>query len=138
MSEPPPSVHAELVWAGDHRFAATSGSNALVVDGRGGAGASPMQLVAIGVAGCMAIDVVAILEKGRHALRGLRVSLDGTRLPEVPRCFTAFALHFHVTGDVPDEAVERAIDLSRTKYCSAWLSIRGDVTMTTAFTIARE
>lgn len=138
MSEAKPPLHVELVWSGEHRFAATTGSNALVIDGRGAAGASPMQMLAIGVAGCMAIDVVAILEKGRQPLNGLRVSFDGTRLPEVPRRFTAFSLHFHVTGDVPDDAVARAIELSRTKYCSAWLSMREDVTMTTAFTIVRE
>ena len=138
MSETKPPVHAELVWSGDLRFAATTGSNALVLDGRGQSGASPMQLMALGVAGCMAADVAAILEKGRHPLNGLRVSFHGTRLPERPRRFTGLALHFHVTGDVPDDAVERAIELSRTKYCSAWLSLREDITMTTVFTIVRE
>jgi putative redox protein len=86
----------------------------------------------------MAIDVAVILEKGRHPLKGLRVSFSGERLPDAPRRFTAIALHFHVTGDVPDDAVERAIELSRTKYCSAWNSLREDVTLTTAFTILRE
>jgi putative redox protein len=137
MSEPKPPVRAELVWSGEQRFAATTGSTAIVLDGHGAAGPSPMQMLAIGVAGCMGIDVAAILEKGRHPLNGLRVSFSGERLPEPPRRYTAIMLHFHVTGDVPEDAVVRAIELSRTKYCSAWHSLRQDVTLTTGFTILR-
>ena len=138
MADPKPPTTTELVWTGELRFGATTGKNAVVVDGDGSAGPSPMELVAAGVAGCMAVDVVSILRKGRHPLKGLRASFTGERLPEPPRRFTAIAIHFHVTGDVPDEAVSRAVDLSREKYCSAWNSLRQDITFTTAFTIIRE
>jgi putative redox protein len=138
MADPKPPITAELVWAENLRFGVTSGKNAVVVDGDGGAGPSPMQLVAAGVAGCMAVDVVSILRKGRHPLKGLRASFTGERLPEPPRRFTAISIHFHVTGDVPEGTVRRAIELSREKYCSAWNSLRQDITFTTAFTIIRE
>ncbi len=128
-------LEAELVWAGDLKFGATSGSTAIVVDGDSGAGPSPMQLVAEGVAGCMAIDVVLILRKGRHTLRGLRVSFSGERLPEPPRRYTHITLTFHVTGDVPAAAVERAIALSRATYCSVWHTLRQDIELTTTFSI---
>ena len=134
----PPSdrpIEAELVWAGDLKFGATSGANAIVVDGDAAAGPSPMQLVAEGLAGCMAIDVVLILTKGRHPLTGLRVSVSGERLPTPPRRYVRISLDFHVTGDVPAAAVERAVALSRATYCSVWHSLREDIELVTTFTI---
>lgn len=118
-------------------FSGTAGSVPMTLDSDSVAGPSPMQLVAAGLAGCMAMDVVVILRKGRHDLRGLRVNLTGTRAPEEPRRFTAITLHVTVTGDVPDEAIQRAIDLSRTKYCSVWHSIRQDVPLDVTFTAHR-
>lgn len=135
MADPKPPITTELIWTGELRFGATMGANALVVDGDSAAGPSPMQLLGAGVAGCMAIDVVSILQKGRHPLTSLRASLSGTRLPGPPRRFTGITLHFHVGGAVPEDAVRRAIDLSRDKYCSAWNSMREDITLATAFTI---
>jgi putative redox protein len=60
----------------------------------------------------------------------LRASLAGQRADEVPARFTAFALHFDVVGEVPAEAVDRAIALSREKYCSVWHSLRQDIELT--------
>jgi putative redox protein len=130
-----PSVAAELIWSGDLRFGATAGATAIVTDGDGAAGPSPPQLLAIALAGCMSIDVVDIVRKGRHALRGLRTSLTGTRAPEPPKRLLTIQMHFHVQGDVPEGAVERAIALSRDKYCSVWHSLRQDIDLTTAFDI---
>ena len=94
-----------------------------------------MQLAAFALAGCMAADVVAILEKGRHALTGLRVSFKGDRAAEPPRRFLRITMHFHVSGVVPQEAVERAIALSHEKYCSVWHSMRQDIAFLTSFEI---
>lgn len=124
-------MSAELVWSDHLRFGATSGPNAIVVDGDGAAGPSPLQLAAFALAGCMSADVVAILEKGRHGLTGLRVSFSGERAPEPPRRFVRITLHFHVSGPVPPEAVERAIALSRDTYCSVWHSMRQDIDFVT-------
>ena len=135
MAEAKPPVVAELIWSDRLRFGATSGPSAIVVDGDGAAGPSPMQLAAFGVAGCMAIDVISILQKGRHALTALRVSFAGERAPEPPRHYTAITLHFHVSGAVPPAAVERAIALSRDKYCSVWHTFRHDIAFTTTFEI---
>src|SRR5690242_13830947 len=109
MSDPKPPLVAELLWDERLRFGASSGAAAIVIDGDGAAGPSPMQLAAFGVAGCMAADVVSILQKGRHPLTGLRVSFTGERAPDPPRRFLTITLHFHVSGAVPPEAVTRAI-----------------------------
>jgi putative redox protein len=135
MSDADVPIQAELIWAEGLKFGATSGTTALVLDSDGAAGPSPMQLLAEGLAGCMAIDLVHILQKGRHALKGLRVSFSGERAPQPPRRYTRITLTFHVTGDVPAAAVERAIDLSRSTYCSVWHSLRQDIELETTFLI---
>lgn len=135
MADAKPPVTAELIWADHLRFGATSGPNAVVVDGDGAAGPSPLQVTAFGLAGCMSADVVSILQKGRHPLTGLRTSFTGERAPNPPRRFVRITLHFHVSGAVPAEAVERAIALSRETYCSVWQSMRQDIAFTTTFDI---
>lgn len=135
MTTPKPPVTAELIWSGDLRFGVTSGSNALVIDGENTAGPSPVQLLAIGLAGCMAIDVVDIVRKGRHPLTALRATVSADRAPEPPRRITAVTLTFHVQGEVPPHAVERAIALSHEKYCSVWHSMRQDIDLATRFEI---
>ena len=130
-----PPVAAELVWAEELRFGATSGRIAMVVDGDSTAGPSPVQMLAIALAGCMSIDVVDIIRKGRHPLSAFRTSVSGERAPEPPRRLLQVGLHFHIHGDVPVHVVERAIALSREKYCSVWHSLRQDIDLTTAFDI---
>ncbi len=135
MADARPPLVAELVWSGALRFDAASGSATSVVDGDGKLGASPMQHAAMALAGCMAADVVDIVRKGRHPLTGLRVTFTGKRSEEPPRRFLEIALHFNIEGAVPPEAVERAIALSREKYCSVMHSFRQDIAFTTTFEI---
>lgn len=133
MADAKPPVTAELIWADHLRFGATSGPSAVVIDGDGAAGPSPLQLAAFGLAGCMSADVVSILQKGRHPLTGFRSTFTGERAPNPPRRFVRINLHFHITGAVPAAAVERAIALSRDTYCSVWQSMRQDIEFTTSF-----
>ncbi len=126
----------ELRWEHDLVFSGSSDKAAMTLDSDGVAGPSPMQAVAFGLAACMAMDVVHILTKGRHDLKGLRVELSGTRADEQPHRFTAFTLNFIVTGAVPGDAIQRAIDLSRDKYCSAWASLRQDIDLQTSHSIS--
>ncbi len=135
MADAKPPVVAELIWADALRFGATSGTNAIVVDGDSAAGPSPVQLLAFALAGCMAIDVVDILRKGRHAVSAFRTTITGERATEPPRRLLSVKLQFHVHGSVPDTAVDRAISLSRDKYCSVWHSLRQDIELTTSFDI---
>jgi putative redox protein len=135
VADPKPPLTAELVWAEELRFGATSGKIATVVDGDSTAGPSPVQMLVIGLAGCMSIDVLDIVRKGRHPLTAFRTTVVAQRMSDPPRRVTAVALHFHLHGVVPDTVVERAIALSRDKYCSVWHSLRQDIELTTAYTI---
>ena len=135
MTAEKPPARLELRWEHDRGFKGTSGSVGMTLDSASVEGPSPMQALAFGLSGCMAMDLVHILKKGRHPFTGLRAQLTGRRSPEDPKRFTEIDLHFVVTGAVPDEAVQRGIDLSREKYCSVWHSMRQDITLTVTFAI---
>jgi putative redox protein len=125
----------ELVWTHDLVFEGTSAHASIVLDSAGKAGPSPVQTLAFALAGCMGMDVVYILQKGRHDLRGLTVSLVAERAQEDPHRVTAVTIDMTVTGAVPREQVQRAIDLSHEKYCSVWHSMRQDIPFQARFTV---
>jgi putative redox protein len=133
MAKPP--LAASLTWNGELTFTASSRAQRLTLDGHSTAGPSPMQTLAFAIAGCMAMDVIDILRKGRHPVTALDVAFNGDRATEPPYRFTSVTLTFVVTGDVPSEAVRRAIALSHEKYCSVSNSLRGDITFLTEFEV---
>lgn len=128
-------VAVELTWTGDLRFDAVSAANTLIVDGNSTAGASPVQLMVCGLAACMAIDVLDILRKGRHEVTAFKTSLVGERAADPPRRLLSATLSFDLHGTPPVQAVERAIMLSREKYCSVWHSLRQDIQLSTTYQI---
>jgi len=111
-------------------FVAESGSgHAVVVDaapdvGGRNLGARPMELVLMGTGACSAIDVVHILRKSRQAVTGCVVELDAERAAEDPKVFTRIHMHYIVSGKgLAPAQVERAIKLSKEKYCSATIML---------------
>lgn len=118
---------ADLAWLGDLRFSATINAHTLTLDSASKAGPTPVETLALSLAGCMSIDVVHILTRGRHPLTGFRSHLVGERAADEPHRFTRMTIQFTVEGGAPREAVERAVELSREKYCSVWHSMRQDI-----------
>ena len=119
-------MQARIKWVEGRTFVGQSGSgHALVLDGaveHGGRnlGPSPMELVLLGTGGCTAFDVLDILKKGRHAVTDCWVEIAAERAAEPPRVFTTITMRFVVAGhDLRWAAVERAVQLSTEKYCSA-------------------
>lgn len=111
-------------------FVAESGSgHAVVVDaapdvGGRNLGARPMELVLMGAGSCTAIDVVHILRKSRQAVTGCVVELEAERAAEDPKVFTRIRMHYVVSGKgLAPAQVERAITLSKSKYCSATIML---------------
>jgi putative redox protein len=135
MADAKPPIDVEVLWTADLRFGATSGNNALILDSDSQDGPNPVQLLLIALAGCMSMDVVDIVRKGRHSLTAYRCNLSGERMPEPPRYVRRVTISFHIHGDVPAAAVERAIALSRDKYCSVWQSLRKDIELVTSFDV---
>jgi putative redox protein len=132
---------ATLTWMGEHRFEARSGSgHSVVTESVGRAGhqsASPMELMLVAIAGCTAIDVVAILEKMREPLSGLQVEAVASRATQNPKYFTAIELTYRLRGaGLKREKVERAVQLSHSTYCSAVASLRPDCAVTNRIEIS--
>jgi putative redox protein len=134
MSARPP-VTVELDWQGELRFAGHSDGVAIALDSEGKSAPSPVQALASALAGCMAIDIVHILTRGRQPVTGLHAELVGRRAEEDPRRLVSASLRFTVRGDVPPDKVERAIALSREKYCSVWHSLRQDIQLEASFEV---
>jgi putative redox protein len=122
-----PPVVADLTWTGDLRFSGTSGTSGITIDGNSTAGPSPVQALAFALAGCMSADVVHILTKGRHPIRAMTARLVGARAQQDPHRLLTVDLHFDIHGAIPSDAVDRAIALSREKYCSVWHSLNPDI-----------
>jgi putative redox protein len=96
----------------------------------------PLELLLAGTGGCTAYDVVLILKRGRHDVRGCSVKLVAERAEVDPKVFTSIRLHFTVSGrGLPPAAVERAIALSHEKYCSASLMLGKTAAISTSFEV---
>ena len=127
------------------QFVAETGSgHTLVMDGapdagkpeNGGANLAPrpMETVLAGTGGCTAYDVVLILKRGRHDVRGCSVKLTSERAETDPKVFTKIHMHFVVTGrGLAASAVERAIAMSHDKYCSATIMLAKSASISTSF-----
>jgi len=136
MSDTKPPTVLDLEWDGRLVFTARAGGHAWVLDGMNEAGPSPVSALASALAGCMAIDVVHILTRGRFGVRGFSARLTGHRAGSEPRRFTAIDLGFAIETDAPRDQVERAVALSREKYCSVWHSLRQDIQLTTSVSLS--
>lgn len=96
----------------------------------------PMETVLAGAGGCSAYDVVLILKRGRHDVRGCSVHLTAERAEQDPKVFTRIHMQFTVRGKgLPPEAVERAVQLSHEKYCSAIAMLAKTAAVTTGFEV---
>jgi len=105
------------------------GGPQMVVDSAVKDGLSPMQLLLTAVAGCMAIDVLMIAEKSRVPIESLEVEAVGVRADEVPKRFVSMTLVYRLTGPSEEDRpkVDRAIELSRDKYCSVLHTLDPDL-----------
>jgi putative redox protein len=123
-------VKARIQLVEGMTFVAESGSgHAVVVDaapdvGGRNLGARPMELVLMGTGACTAIDVVMILRKARQPIADCVVELEAQRAADDPKVFTKIHLHYVLTGKgLAQQQVERAINLSKEKYCSATIML---------------
>lgn len=130
-------MQTSVKWVEGAMFVGETGSgHAMVIDGppEGGGrnmGARPMEMLLLAVGGCTAYDVVHMLKKGRHKINACRVDLQAQRAESVPRVFTRIHIHYDIKGkDLNDRAVQRAIQLTTEKYCSASIMLGKAVEIT--------
>jgi putative redox protein len=136
-------MKATIKWVDGAMFLGESGSgHTVVMDGPPDAGGRnlgvrPMEMLLIGVGGCSSFDVMNILTKGRQQVSDCRCELSAVRADAVPAVFESIHLHFVVSGkDLDPARVERAVQLSAEKYCSASIMLgKAGVVMTHDFEI---
>jgi uncharacterized OsmC-like protein len=131
-------VHLSLDWRTDLDFKSSPGFPGIELQSSNPAVASPPQALAYATMACMGMDVVHVLKKGRHDFRGMTITFQGERAADHPKRFLSMKIHFQIAGVVPPHVVERAIELSRTKYCSVWNTIREDVQLVTSYKVSPE
>ena len=138
---------AQITWVGPglRLLGEASGGPAIAVDhvlpgeDRAETGPRPMDLLLIGLAGCTSMDVISILQKKRQSFTDLQVKVTAERAEEHPKVYTQIHLEYIVQGKgVDPKAVERAIELSQTKYCPASAMLEKAAQITTSYRIVEE
>lgn len=113
-----------------------SGHRLLVDDSAGGTAPKPIELAAAALAGCTAFDVIGVLRKKRQKITAYEVSVSAEQAPNPPQVFTRVCIVHRISGeDVDPAAVESAIHLSETKYCSVGAMISKTAELVTTFKI---
>lgn len=138
-------MKARARWVEGMAFMGEAGSgHAVMMDGApeyGGRniGIRPMEMLLIGLAGCTGFDVVSILKKGREAVTGCEVEVEAERATTDPKVFTKIHLHYRITGKGLSHAkAERAVTLSKEKYCSASIMLGATAEMSYALEVIDE
>ncbi|MGD2118742.1 MAG: OsmC family protein [Chromatiales bacterium] len=138
-------MKARVKWVDGAMMVGESGSgHAIVMDGApeyGGRdmGVRPMEMLLLGLGGCTEFDVVHILKRGRHQISSCEVEIEAERAPKDPKVFTRIHIHFKVAGPcLTHKVVERAIELSAEKFCSASIMLGKVAEVTHDFELLEE
>ncbi|MFW0884243.1 OsmC family protein [Candidatus Acidulodesulfobacterium sp. H_13] len=126
----------KLEYLEDLRFRAYSDENngySILLDtskesGGSGEGMRPMDLILVSLAGCSSMDIISILKKKRQNVVDYNVSVTGEKADTHPRVFTKITIIYTIRGkNIEEQAVKRAIELSKDKYCSVWAMLKGAI-----------
>ncbi len=137
---------AQITWMGpDYRCVGEANDGPAIIldtphgDGRAQSGPSPMELILLGLAGCTGMDVLSILQKKRQPVTGMQVRLEAERTDEHPKVYTKIHVEYVLYGEgVSESAVERAIELSETTYCSVSVMLSKSVEITNSYRIVTD
>ena len=135
-------MKARIEWTGEARFLGVADSgHRVTMDGppeHGGRnqGPRPMELLLLGMGGCMSFDVVHILRKMRCEVAHYEIEAEGTRNMTPPQYYTSFDFMIHISGTgITPKKIDRAIELSQKKYCSVYHSLRPDIQVNVKYEI---
>ena len=138
-------MKTQIKWMQDVSFKGKSESgHEVILDGPEelggkGLGMRPMEMMLIGMGGCTSFDVVTILKRSRQQITGCIAEIEAVRADAIPKVFTSIHIHFLIKGiDLQKKAVERAVELSANKYCSASIMLGKSVKITHDFIISEE
>lgn len=135
-------METKIKWLGDLSLAGLSGTghwvpmDAKATYGGNGGGASPMELILLGLGGCTSMDILSILKKKRVDLHDYAVEISAENADEHPKVYTKINIHFKFHGNgIRENDVQRAIELSETKYCSVSAMLKKTAEIITSFEI---
>ena len=138
-------MKASVKWVDGMMFLGETGTgHAVVMDGAPEAGGRnhgirPMEMLLLGLGGCTSFDVVLILKRGREPVNGCQVEITAERADSDPKVFTKIHLDYRLSGKgLAPAKVERAIALSKEKYCSASIMLGATADITTAYSVSEE
>lgn len=103
--------------------------------GAGENGWRPMELLLVSLAGCSAIDVISILKKQRQVIEDFKIEISGSRNEGVPSPYTAIDVKFIVAGEIKESKIQKALDLTKGKYCSVYFSLNPGIEVTYSYLI---
>jgi putative redox protein len=127
---------ATITWKGEQRFAAMGKSgHEVVFDSESKTAVGPMEMVLMALGACTATDIVLILGKKRQNLEALEVVCSGERSADPPRVWVKLDVLFRVRGKVEEAAMQRAMELTRGKYCSVAAMLKKTAEMTWRYEI---
>lgn len=127
-------MNVTTTWQGKRSFTSVGpsgysvGMDATAAYGGDGQGATPMELLLAGLAGCIGIDITMIMNSFLDSIKHIEIEANGTRKEEMPKGFTHIELVFKVDGDVPDYRVWKAIEMGKEKYCAVSDSLSAEIT----------
>jgi putative redox protein len=131
----------QVTWVQDEQFVGTDSTNHSIVlsTGQGGTGAKPSEMLLVALGACTAADVVGILIKKRQKLTGLQIKVNGQQDADPPWAYRKIHVEYVVRGhEISDKAVQQAIELSESKYCSVAATIRGVAEITSSYQIVED
>lgn len=133
------TISAQLRWQGEGLlFEGTTDKGSVRMSGAGdqpGSGPSPSELLIMSAGACTGMDVVSILRKMRQPVEGFGVEVNARKRDDHPRRVEAIEIVYRISGDVDEERVRRAIELSETRYCAVEATLRGCVSLTSRYVI---
>jgi putative redox protein len=139
---PDKQTNATIHFAGNDFFVGVTPSGhaqAIETDSARASAATPMELLLIALGSCTGVDVISILKKQRQQVTTYRIEVSGDRREEFPRSYTRLYVRHIVSGHgISAQAVERAIELSDTKYCSVAATLRGSAEIISSYEIVEE
>lgn len=110
----------------------TDGSPAI---GAGENGWRPMEMLLVSLAGCSAIDVISILTKQRQTIEDFQIEVDGDKKDGIPSPYTAIRVHYLLKGKIKEAKMEKALELTKGKYCSVYFSLHPDIEVSYTYEI---
>ncbi len=103
--------------------------------GAGEQGWRPMELLLVSLAGCSSIDIISVLKKQRQDVTDIKIDVSGTKKDGIPSPYETINVHFTVTGAVKESKMEKAIELTKGKYCSVYFSLHPDIDVSYTYTL---